>query len=268
MSTDARFSGLIPELYDEYLVPMFFEPYAKDLAARVGALPRGAILETAAGSGIVTRELVGLSSARHVVATDLNPDMLAVLARQSSSASLTVRQADAQALPFSDAEFDVVVCQLGVMFFPDKPASYREARRVLGPSGRLLFNVWDRLEHNQLSLVVSDAVAEMFSTNPPRFIERVPFGYHDKDRVRRDLAEAGFEHIAIDSVEKLVPVRSAEHAAIGLCKGTPLRNEIEARDPERLEEATQRAAAAIASCFGNGAFDHSMRAWVVTASRV
>jgi len=152
------------------------------------------------------------------------------------------------------------------MFFPDKQAGYREARRVLAPGGRYVFSVWDRLEQNEVSRVVHDAVAALFPDDPPRFFERTPFGYFDVDAIRGALDSAGFGRITIETVEQVTRARSAEHVAIGLCQGTPLRAEIETRAPARLEEATRAAADALSARFGKADFDNRMSAHVVTAS--
>ncbi|HKR23767.1 MAG TPA: methyltransferase domain-containing protein, partial [Allosphingosinicella sp.] len=151
-----------------------------------------------------------------------------------------------------DARFDAIVCQFGAMFFPDRIAAYREAKRVLKPGGRFLFNVWDRLERNPASAAIARAVAGLFPDDPPSFLDRVPFGYHDVQRIRADLAEAGFAEVAAETVEKTSPV-VARDAAKGLCQGSPLRAEIEARDAGRLEEATEAAAAALARFDGQEA---------------
>ena len=202
-----------------------------------------------------------------IVATDLNEGMVQVGASRASGPSVTWRQADAQKLPFEDASADVVACQFGVMFLPDKQLGYGEARRVLGPAGRYVFNVWDRLEHNEVSEIVTRAVAGLFPDDPPRFFARTPFGYFDVAVIRAELQNAGFARVSIETVGKVSRARSAEHVAIGLCQGTPLRSEIEARDPARPDEATAAAAAALSARFGAGAFDNHMSAHVVTAWR-
>jgi len=264
--TDARFAGSIPEIYDRYLVPLLFEPYAADLAARFGDLAEGVLIETAAGTGAVTRALLSsLSKSVRVAATDLNEGMLSVGASRVSDPALTWQQADAQRLPFADASADGVVCQFGVMFLPDKLAAYREARRVLRPTGRYVFNVWNRVEQNEVTLIAACAIASLFPEDPPRFIERTPFGYFDVGVIRRDLEAAGFGRIDIETIDKTSRATSAEQAAIGLCKGTPLRSEIEARDAARLDEATLAVSNALTARFGAGSFDNRMSAHVVTA---
>ena len=185
-ATDAAFAGSIPALYEQYLGSLLFQPYAEVMASRLNDLTQGRVLETAAGTGIVTRALAkALPREVEIVATDLNQAMLDLASGKLQAPNVRWQQADAQALPFDDASFDAVVCQFGVMFFPDKQAGYREALRVLKPGCRFLFNVWDSLDRNEVSRIVSEAAGKAFPNDPPRFVERVPFGYFDPDRIRR-----------------------------------------------------------------------------------
>jgi ubiquinone/menaquinone biosynthesis C-methylase UbiE len=264
---DTVFSGSIPSLYDRYLGPLIFEPYAQDLANRMSVLKAVRVLETAAGTGIVTRALMRLlPPSVSVVATDLNQPMLDHAAKQISSSRVSWQKVDAQALPFPDAAFDAVVCQFGVMFFPDKQKAYREARRVLKPGGHFIFNVWDRIEHNEFADLVTTAVAEMFAGDPPRFLARTPHGYHDKQAVIAEVKSAGFGDVAAETVTRRSVAPSCRDPAVGFCQGTPLRNEIEARDANRLVEATEAAASKISARFGNGPVDGMIQAHVITAS--
>jgi len=267
-ATDNVFAGSIPAVYEQHLVPLMFQPYADDLVQRVADLREGVVLEVAAGTGVVTRALrAALPATVQIIATDLNEGMLRVAQARSSGPALSFRQADARQLPFDDGSIDLVVCQFGVMFLPDKPAGFREARRVLRAGGRYLFNVWDRVEQNELTEIVARAVAESFPNDAPRFVERTPFGYFDVDVIRRDLLDAGFENVEVETVRKVTRAPSAELVAIGLCQGTPLRGEIEARDPGRVSEATATATAALRARFGDAGLDNVMHAHVVTATR-
>jgi ubiquinone/menaquinone biosynthesis C-methylase UbiE len=166
LEADKVFAGFVPENYDCYMVPLIFQPYAADLAERVASFSPGTVLEIAAGTGVVTRALAPrLSSGASYIATDLNKPMLDYAAsRQSPDGRIQWRQADALALPFQDAAFDLVCCQFGAMFFSDRPAAYREAKRVLKPHGRLLFGVWDRIEENVFADDVTKALAKIFRT--------------------------------------------------------------------------------------------------------
>ncbi len=266
--TDKVFAGSIPKFYDALMVPLIFAAYAADMAARVAALSPGVVLETAAGSGVVTRALTPLlkADARYVV-TDLNQPMLDYAAtRQPADARITWRQADALALPFDDATFDVACCQFGAMFFPNRSAGYAEARRVLKPGGRFVFNVWDRIEENEFADDVTNAVATVFPHDPPRFLARTPHGYHDVALIREDLRRAGFTHVQIETRQEVSHAASARDAATAYCQGTPLRSEIEARDASLLQLATDRATEAIASRHGNGAVAGKISAHVIVAA--
>lgn len=265
--TDRLFAGSIPEIYDRYLAPLIFAPYARDLADRVAAHPAVSVLETAAGSGVATRALVrALPAGTRITATDLNQPMLDFAAARPGAANVVWRQADALMLPFGDGTFDAVVCQFGAMFFLDKVAAYREARRMLRPGGRFFLNVWDRIEDNELGALVTEAVASLFPADPPRFLARTPHGYFDTGRIRDELRAAGFAEIAIETVELSSRAPSPRHPAVGFCQGTPLRSEIEARDPARLGEATDAAARAVADRFGDGPLACRMQAHVIVAA--
>ena len=228
----------------------------------------GSILETAAGSGVVTRALAPrLSGDARYVVTDLNQPMLDYAAtRQEPDGRIEWRQADALHLPFEDASFDVVCCQFGAMFFPDRVAGYAEARRVLRPGGRFVFSVWDRIEENAFADEVTHAVAAVFPRNPPRFLARTPHGYHDVALIRRETSRAGFADIEIQTREELSRSPSALSAATAYCQGTPLRNEIEARDASLLQLATDRATEAIARRHGDGPVTGKIQAHVIVAA--
>ncbi|MDB5366281.1 MAG: SAM-dependent methyltransferase, partial [Rhodospirillales bacterium] len=253
--TDRQFAGSIPDLYDRYLVPMLFEPYARELADRIAAAAPQDVLETAAGTGVLTRELAArLPAHARIVATDLNQPMLDQAAKQQSLCDrVTWQQADALALPFADQAFDAVACQFGVMFFPDKVKAYREARRVLKPGGRFFFSVWDRISANEFADVVTNALAAVFPQDPPLFMVRTPHGYCNLERIRQELTEAGFADVSVETVEHWSRTASPADAAIAYCQGTPLRSEIESRDASRLEDATTLTAHALACRFGEGA---------------
>jgi ubiquinone/menaquinone biosynthesis C-methylase UbiE len=269
VETDRLFAGSIPEIYDRLLVPLIFESYARDLAMRVAQTDPREVLETAAGTGVLTRE-IGSRVPRHtrIVATDLNQPMLDRAAvRLSHDTRIELRQADALALPFADQSFDVVVCQFGAMFFPDKVQGYSEARRVLKPGGHFFFNVWDRISENEFADVVTQALAAFFPDDPPRFMIRTPHAYHDVERIREELSAAGFANISVDALGYRSTAASPRDAAIAFCQGTPLRNEIEARDATRLQEATKRVAEALAHRFGTGAIEGRIRALAITAIR-
>ena len=265
--SDTNFAGSIPAIYERCLGPFIFEPYAQDIAQRANKLAPERVLETAAGTGIVTRALAAaLPPAAEIIATDLNQAMLDMAATKLSAQNVTWKQADAQALPSEAGSFDLVVCQFGAMFFPDKHRAYGEARRVLREGGVFLFNVWDSIETSEIVHVIAEAVKAAFPEDSPRFLERTPYGYHDVNRIRDELRSAGFTRVEIETVEKVSRAPSAREPAVGFCQGSPLRSEIEARDRSRLEEVTDRAAEAVAARYSRGEVSGKISAHVITAA--
>lgn len=267
MSGDTVFAGSIPALYDRYLGPLIFAPYAEHVAGLLSDLGKRRLLEVAAGTGIVTEALERRLPAADIVATDLNQAMVDHAAAKPGLKRVTLRQADALALPFDDASFDAVVCQFGVMFYPDRIKGHREARRVLRPGGRYVFTLWDSLEHNPMTRCVVDAVGRRFPANPPRFLARTPHGHYDRDTVRREVAGAGFQGVRVDTVTLPSRAPSARDPAIGFCQGTPMRGEIEALAPQGLQEATDLATAAVTAEFGAGPIEAPIRALVIVARK-
>ena len=263
--TDKVFAGSIPKLYDTYLVPLIFEPYAADLVNRLSSRPLSRVLEIAAGTGVVTRALASvLPESVSIVATDLNQAMLDQASAVGTKRTVEWRQADAMQLPFRDGTFDAVVCQFGVMSFPEKSKAFAEARRVLRPGGVFIFNVWDQIKENEFADTVTTALESLFPKDPPRFMARTPHGYHDQRTIERDLANGGFiASPRINTVAARSRAKSSRTPAIAYCQGTPLRNEIEARDASRLGEATDVAAQAIARRFGSGPVDGKIQAHIV-----
>src|SRR3954452_15946218 len=199
-ATDKTFAGSIPEIYDRFMVPLIFEPYARDLAGRLANVEPRDVLETGAGTGVVARAIASTLPAQvRITATDLNQPMLdRAAAHKEAPGRITWRQADALALPFEDQSFDAVACQFGAMFFPDKVLGYRQARGVLKPGGHFFFNVWDEIAENEFAEIVTETLATIFPNDPPRFMARTPHGYHDVAKLREELAMAGFDQVSIE----------------------------------------------------------------------
>lgn len=268
-SKDKIFAGSVPDLYDEHLVPLIFEGYAADLARRTAAFGARDVLETAAGSGVVTRAVARvLAPEARFTVTDLNQPMLdRARRRQGKDPRLAWATADALDLPFADESFDLVLCQFGAMFFPDRVKGYAEARRVLRPGGRFLFSIWDRIETNEFADAVTAALAELWPDDPPRFLARTPHGHGDVAVIRAEVSRAGFAAVSLETLEGTSRAATARHAAFAYCQGTPLRAEIEARDPAGLERATDHATRAIAARWGEGPVEARIRGHVVEAMK-
>ena len=237
------FEGSIPEYYDRYLGPAFFEPFADDLTARASREQPTHVLEIACGTGIVTQRLRDrLSPAAQIVATDLNPGMFSFAqGKFSGDENIKWQQADAVALPFPDASFDAIVCQFGLMFVPDKSAAMRECYRVLAAGGVFLFNVWDAIERNPIARIAHETIASFFEVDPPTFYQ-LPFGFHDDALIRDLLAKAGFKSVESSLIKLPCHSSSATEFAIGLVRGNPVLTAMEERgvNVEEVERAVSQ----------------------------
>jgi SAM-dependent methyltransferase len=258
------FAGSIPAIYDRCLGQLLFQPFAEDLAARLAAEPPARALELAAGTGIVTAAAARALPGARIVVTDLSPAMLDVAAGRKETSGLEFQAVDAQDLPFDDVSFDAVYCQFGIMFLPDKARAYAEIRRVLRPGGRLLFSVWERVEDSPIAATVEAALEGCFPEDPPRFISRIPHGYHDPAAIRDAVSTAGFGQVDVATMTLPSVSPSAGDVAVGFCQGTPIRNEIVSRGGD-LTAVTDAVRAALTDKFGHGEVRADMAALVVTA---
>ena len=229
----AHFVGSIPDNYDRFLGPRIFHDFADDLAQRALSTNPNQVLEVAAGTGIVTRRLRDiLPDDSHITATDLNPPMLDVAkSKFLESERVVFESADATQLPYEASRFDTVVCQFGVMFFPNKLKAYREVFRALVPGGHYLFNVWGPLESNPFAKIAHETVAEFFPQEPPGFYQ-VPFGYSDKSAILQSVSDAGFSEVSVETLEITAQIPSSVEFATGLVFGNPLFDEIISRGGE------------------------------------
>lgn len=267
MTQAAQFVGDIPRYYDRHLGPILFAPYAEDLARRAAAAGGADVLEIAAGTGISTLALRRALPGARIVATDLNQPMLDIAKdKLASAANIAFRQADAQALPFDDAAFDLVVCQFGAMFFPDKPAAFSEARRVCKPGATFLFNVWGAMEANPFAEIAHGAANRFFPTNPPQFF-MTPFGYADVARVRADLAEAGWREIGHEIVRIRQEVRDWTHFAQGAVNGNPMIVEIQASQTVKADDMVAAIAGELERRFGKAPAHLPLEAIVYSARK-
>ena len=261
------FAGNIPRIYDINLGPVWFQKFAQDMAAlTAGTKPRH-VLEVACGTGIVTRALrSALSASTKLIATDLSEDMLAVAREKfTSSDNVELKQADGVALPFSDGTFDAVVCQFGMMFYPDREKGLREAHRVLAAGGRYLFSVWDDHRFNPLGRVLDETVAGIFPNDPPKFY-RIPFSYARVDEIRTSLQKVGFHRIDISIVPYDHEINDLAPLAHGSVFGSPLFVQLRERaaDHQKVEKVVL---AALRREFGNEPTVIPHQAVMITATK-
>ena len=264
---NAAFVGSVPENYDRYLGPAFFAPYAEDIVARVPMRDGISVLETACGSGIVTKHLrKALPGSARLVATDLNEGMVALARQKLGAEAVEWEVADAMSLPFADGSFDAVVFQFGLMFMPDKAVAVREAHRVLKPGGKFLFNVWDSMKENDFSRLAHHTILSFFTDDPPRFFE-IPYGFYDQALTRDLLGDVGFQDINTTAVDLTSVSPSATAAARGLIQGTPVFVAVKERDASRIPALTEAVAAALERECGSAPCRGRMRAFVWEATR-
>jgi SAM-dependent methyltransferase len=264
MEDNARFQGSIPELYDRYLGPVIFEPYAADLARRVALEPPRALLEVACGSGIATARLRAALPECAILATDLNDAMIAYArSKPDMPANIEWRAADAAQLPFDASSFDALACQFGYMFVPDKAKAFAEARRVLSRGGLFAFNLWDSLRENPFAALANATIDARFPDNPPNFYS-TPMGFYDAARVRAMLGAAGFANIAIEHVRLPAQSTSAQAFAVGLVKGNPVALAIKERGGP-IDDIVADVTAALVRAGGDAPFRSTMQALIVTA---
>jgi SAM-dependent methyltransferase len=252
----------MPEAYERWLAPTVFHPFAVDLARRVSAHAPRRVLELAAGTAVLTRELVAVVPSAELTATDLN-DAMVDFGRQRAPGAAW-RQADAMDLPFGAGQYDLVVCQFGVMYFPEKRVAFAEARRVLTPEGTLLFNTWGTVEQHDFQAAVVAGLEVAFPQDAPTFIVSVPHGYTDVEVIVADLHAGGFDCAVVESVTLEGHAESVADVAAGYCYGTPRRAGIEARGD--LAATTAIVAKEMEARLGKGAVTGRMTAHVIEAT--
>ncbi len=263
--TDADFIGSLPKVYGEYLVPIFFEPYANDISNRLRTKKISTLLETAAGTGVVTRSIDSvLAPDAQIIATDLNQPMIDQASKSKFKHNVKWQQVNAQNLPFDDNSFDAVICQFGVMFFPDRAKAYAETYRVLKPGGVFIFNVWDDIRHNDFANTVNQAMESVFPDDPPRFLPRTPYAYYNEKEIMKDLLMGGFKSTPkIETKTYHTKAASPEIPAMAIIYGTPLKNDIEERNSSLFEKCIDAATKEITKKFGERNVEGKLQAKVI-----
>jgi SAM-dependent methyltransferase len=260
-------TGTMLEIHDRYYVPFALSPFADDMARRLARLSNGPLLETCAGTGVLTQAMASATSVGlAIIATDPSGETLEHAALKSGTARVKWQIADPAALPFPNGTFGIVACHFGVSTLNDRVLAFQEARRVLRPGGRFVFSVPGRIRHNPVAHCVQTALDEMFRQDPPEFLGLGLHGYADNEAIDDDLTTAGFTDAIYTTVEKRFAADSARDVAIGYCLGTPLRAEIEARASGTAEPAILAAEQALAQRFGSGPIETTMRGHIVSAS--
>ncbi len=255
----------VAEKYDRYLGPLLFEPFAEDIVSRIKGKNYDDVLELACGTGIVTRHLKkALPASTKLVATDLHAEMIKVAADSMPNEIINWQTADAHQLLFPDESFDLVVCQFGLMFMPDKMKAVSETFRVLKKGGKFLFNTWEKIENNGVIYLGNQIICSYFPENPPSFY-RVPFSLSQPDQIETLLVAAGFKNVKVYEVEKEGISPSAKEAAIGIVEGNPIYGKIVEKDPKLVDVIRSAVEQKIAEAFGDRPLKSPLKAWVFEA---
>jgi ubiquinone/menaquinone biosynthesis C-methylase UbiE len=266
MASVASFAGSVPANYDKYLGPVLFEPYALDIISRIKDAKN--VLELACGTGRVTRHLLNkIPADGRLTATDLNPDMIAVAKEIVTSDKVEWRTADAQELPFDDNSFDHIICQFGVMFFPDKAKAMAEAYRLLQPGGTYIFNVWDDLQFNPRSMMIKTIMEDIMGNDAPDFLRKGPYSWFDKNEIRGLLQLTGFKKVELEVVYKTAYYEKAEDLISGFVKGSPLSAYLAEQTEELRNKIVSSLVEKVVSEFGETNLESPMQAIVCTAHK-
>ncbi len=257
------FTGTIPKNYERHFVPIIFSQYAEIMANSVNPASED-VLELACGTGIVTRNLAPKLKAGRYVATDFNPPMLEIAKTKVQEDHLEFQVADATALPFEAGQFSTVICQFGVMFFPDKQKAYAEVVRVLKPGGTYIFSVWDSMAHNHFARTIHNGIGALYPDDPPQFMT-VPLGYYDLRKIVSELQDAGFGKVTIEAIPLTSHAASARAVALGFGMGGPLQNVVAERGTHSIEAVIDALEVAVRAAHGDGPCAAPMQAFHIHA---
>ncbi len=268
MASQLAFHGTVPSNYDKYLGPFLFEPYATHLVEMLSGKQYSSILEIACGTGRVTKHLLTLlSDGGTITATDLNAEMIAVAKENVSDDRIRWQVVDAQKLPFNNESFDLVVCQFGVMFFPDKKKAFEETYRVLKPNGLFIFSAWDSLQHNLHTGILNDVLKEQFGSEAPAFWEEGPFSFNDRDAINNMMRNASFKNVQIAVVSLISGYASIDDLLTGLLEGTPLASFLAEKSAAEVEELRTTCRKKYIEVYGEKSSNVPMQALICTGEK-
>jgi ubiquinone/menaquinone biosynthesis C-methylase UbiE len=233
-----QLSGSASEAYERYIVQAFMQGWTHALLD-VATLTAGArVLDVAYGTGVVTRQAASrVGQHGHVVGVDLNAGMLAMarMLPQSAGPPIEWKEGNVTALPFPEASFDVVLCQQGLQFFPDKPVALRDMRRVLTPTGHLVLSVWRHISHCPWQRAVADALERHVSMDAAQGI-RGAFALGDREELRALVGAAGFRTIRVRIDSQMIRYPSLDEFVPGYLSATPVAGMI-----AKLDQSTRAA---------------------------
>lgn len=268
MASTVAFAGSVPANYEQYLGPILFEPYALDMMKRLPKASLNNVLEIACGTGRVTKHLLNtLTENGKLVATDLNPDMIEVAKQKVADNRIEWQVADALQLPFADNIFDAVICQYGVMFFPDKPKGFAEAYRVLKPGGIFLFNAWDNIEFNPAINILNNVLQEEFGEEAPNFLKEGPYSFYDQEQIKLLLKDACFKKNELEVVKVASSFSSINDLAKGFLEGSPLFSYLQEKDKDKREVVSEKIRQQLISKYGENAGTVNLQAIVCKSEK-
>ncbi|MEO5682800.1 MAG: methyltransferase domain-containing protein [Chitinophagaceae bacterium] len=257
--------GDSPAFYDQFFGPLFFEPYAIEVAKRINPALTGIALEIAAGTGRVTRHIrERIAAPAKLIASDISENMLGVAKKKLSHLDIKWQHINAEQLPFNDNSVDLVVCCFGYMFVSDKPKALAEAYRVLTPGSMLLFTTWDRLEQNAISYI-STSIAKEYVQEPLSASNNLATSMSDETIIQSLLQDAGFSKISIEKVVQVSVSPTAKEAAYGLIKGGPYYKQSKKDNPALIEEITIKVEKELAEKFGTAPMVAPISAVIIQA---
>ncbi|MGY2903181.1 class I SAM-dependent methyltransferase [Bradyrhizobium sp. URHC0002] len=264
-----QLDGSAPELYEKYLVPAITTKWADDLVSRSQPTAGEEVLDVACGTGVVARSASRCMLHGHVTGLDLNKGMLAVAQTLvCEGAPIAWIEGSALDLPFPAEKFDLVLCQLGLQFFPDQGRALREMRRVLSPSGRVALSVYSPIERTPGANAFVLALDSVLGPNASK-IKRGEHSFNAPDELREPLIEAGFVKVEVQTVVQQIAFPSVLDYVRFQLLATPMAALLSNRDEADRQAAIKAIALETASfsdraMLEGGGFSFRQEAYVGT----